>query len=100
MRNEKRERSAVANQSPRYTNKNNTKKTQLQVVLQELRKCTRKGITSWDMIVKHHITRTAAYICTLKKMGYGIEAKSETANGQTYSRYWLRDDIDDDWRQM
>lgn len=52
------------------------------------------------MIVKHRITRTAAYICTLRKMGYGIESKNEHGDGVTYSRYWLRDDIDDDWRQI
>ena len=90
---------AVATQYKNH-NHSSTKKTQLQVVLQELRKCTRKGITSWDMIVKHRITRTAAYICTLRKMGYGIESKNEHGDGVTYSRYWLRDDIDDDWRQI
>lgn len=99
MTNTKKGSVAVATQ-PKTQTHNNKKKPQWQVVLQELRRCTRKGITSWDMITKHHITRTASCICTLKKMGYDIESKIETNNGSNYSRYWLRDDIDDDWRQM
>lgn len=90
----KKESVAVATQSKNH-NHSSTKKTQLQIVLEELQWHPRDGITSWDMITKHHITRTAAYICTLKKMGINIVSKNETKDGVTYSRYWMLDDDED-----
>lgn len=79
-----------------HTNDSTTKKPQWQVVLDELVENEEDGITSWDMITKHHITRTAAHIATLKKMGYEIESVNETNNGTTYSRYFLVEDEDEE----
>lgn len=76
-----------------HTNNSTTKKTQWQVVLDELYDNYYDGITSWDMITKHHITRTAAHIATLKKMGYEIKSVNETNNGVTYSRYFVIDEF-------
>lgn len=92
--NKKERATARATQSQNQVN-DTTKKPQWQVVLDELCTCGTKGITSWDMIVKHHITRTAAHICTLKKFGYEIVAKNETNNGVNYSRYWLVEDYEE-----
>lgn len=79
-----------------HTNKSTTKTPQWQVVLDELIESGEDGITSWDMIVKHHITRTAAHICTLKKMGYEIFSALEYHDGKNYSRYWMEVEEDDD----
>lgn len=84
-----------------HTTNGSTKKPQWQVVLEELIESGEDGITSWDMIVKHHITRTAAHICTLKKMGYEIFSTLEYKDGKNYSRYWMEveedeEDFDDD----
>lgn len=79
-----------------HTNKSTTKTPQWQVVLDELIESGEDGITSWDMIMKHHITRTAAHICTLKKMGYEIFSTLEYNNGKNYSRYWMEVEEDDD----
>lgn len=78
-----------------HTSNCTTKKTQWQVVLDELLEAGEDGITAWDMIVKHHITRTADCIFKLKKMGYPIFSVIETNNGKNYSRYWLEDEEDD-----
>lgn len=79
-----------------HTNKSTTKTPQWQVVLDELIESGEDGITSWDMITKHHITRTAAHICTLKKMGYEIFSALEYHDGKNYSRYWMEVEEDDD----
>lgn len=79
-----------------HTNNCTTKKTQWQVVLDELLEAGEDGITAWDMIVKHHITRTADCIFKLKKMGYPILSVIETNNGKNYSRYWLEGEEDDE----
>lgn len=99
MTSTKKESAAVATQSSNREH-DNTARTQMQVVLDELKENKIDGITSWYMITKHHITRTAAYICMLKKRGYRIVSKNETNDGVTYSRYWLIDDTDTEWRQM
>ena len=91
MEKNKKESAAVATQSSSKVN-NNTARTQIQVVLDELMSNKVDGITSWYMITKHHITRTAAHICTLKKLGYKITSMNETKDGVTYSRYWLDDE--------
>lgn len=96
----KKESVAVATQSKNH-NHSSTKKPQWQVVLDELIENGEDGITSWDMIMKHHITRTAAHICTLKKMGYEIFSALEYHDGKNYSRYWMEveedeEDSDDD----
>ena len=89
-----------------HTSNSTTKKPQWQVVLDELYDNYYDGITSWDMITKHHITRTAAHIATLKKMGYDIKSVNETNNSVTYSRYFVIDEFyeienqkDDDERE-
>ena len=92
-----RERADTTTKNTRVND--STKPTQYQVVLEELRKHKEDGITSWDMIASHRITRTAAHICTLKKLGFGIVSKLETNNGKQYSRYFLTDDIED-WGQF
>ena len=79
-----------------HTNKSTTKTPQWQVVLDELIESGEDGITSWDMIVKHHITRTAAHICTLKKMGYEIFSALEYHDGKNYSRYWMEAEEDEE----
>ena len=79
-----------------HTNKSTTKKPQWQVVLDELIENGENGITSWDMIMKHHITRTAAHICTLKKMGYEIFSALEYHDGKNYSRYWMEVEEDEE----
>lgn len=68
------------------------KKTQVQIVLEELQANPERGITSWDMIVRHRITRTAAHICRLKRAGYTIESKLEHRDGKVFSRYWLKEE--------
>lgn len=68
------------------------KKTQMQIVLEELEANRELGITSWDMIIKHHITRLAAHICKLRQRGYVIESELQTRDGKVYSRYWLKED--------
>lgn len=77
--------------------KKNTKKmTQKQVVLRELQKCTKKGVTSWDFITKYHITRAASYVCLLRKEGHKIESKNEHGEGSiVYSRYFYKGGPDD-----
>lgn len=92
--NKKERATAKATQSQNQVN-DTTKKTQWQIVFDELCKHEDDGITSWGMITKHHITRTAAHIATLKKMGYKIESVNETNNGTTYSRYFLRECAND-----
>ena len=87
----KKESAAVATQSS-SKEYDSTARTQIQVVLDELMSNKVDGITSWYMITKHHITRTAAHICMLKKQGYKITSKNETRDGVTYSRYWLDDE--------
>lgn len=86
----KKESAAVATQSS-SKEYDSTARTQIQVVLDELMANKVDGITSWYMITKHHITRTAAHICMLKKQGYKITSKNETRDGVTYSRYWLEE---------
>ena len=66
-------------------------KPQHQIVLEELQANPIDGITSWDMITRHRITRTAAHICFLKKCGYEIVTKPETRDGKVYSRYWIKE---------
>lgn len=93
----KKERAQAMPTTPSvHTDNSNTKRTQWQVVLDELIEQGEEGITSWDMIVRHHITRTAAHICTLKKMGYNILSCNETNDGVTYSRYWLEEQEDEE----
>lgn len=99
MTSTKKESAAAATQSKTHKD-DSTKRSQIQVVLDELENNKVDGITSWYMITKHHITRTAAHICMLKKMGHKIVSKNETKDGVTYSRYWLEDDTDEEWRQM
>lgn len=94
MKNE-REQNKSATPSVHTTN-NSTKKPQWQVVLDELIENGEDGITSWDMIMKHHITRTAAHICTLKKMGYEIFSALEYHDGKNYSRYWMEVEEDEE----
>ena len=97
MMNMKNEREQNKSATPSvHTNKSTTKTPQWQVVLDELIESGEDGITSWDMIVKHHITRTAAHICTLKKMGYEIFSALEYHDGKNYSRYWMEVEEDDD----
>lgn len=92
----KKERAQAMPTTPSvHTDNSNTKKTQWQVVLDELLEAGEDGITAWDMIVKHHITRTADCVFKLKKMGYPIFSIIETNNGKNYSRYWLEDEEDD-----
>lgn len=67
------------------------KKSQTQIILEELEANKERGITSWDMIVRHRITRLAAVICDLRKMGYTIESKIESNDDKRYSRYWLEE---------
>lgn len=93
--NEKERATARATQSQNQINVT-TKKPQWQVVLDELFDHYDDGITSWDMIVNHHITRTAACIATLKKKGYNIVSIIETNNGSNYARYFLDDEEDDE----
>lgn len=90
-KNKKERATARATQSQNHKD-NTTKKPQWQVVRDELIDHEQDGITSWDMISRHHITRTAAHIATLKKMGYEISSVNETNNGVTYSRYFLVDE--------
>lgn len=89
---EKERATAKATQSQNHSH-STTKIPQWQVVLDELYGNYYDGITSWDMITKHHITRTAAHIATLKKMGYDIKSVNETNNGVTYSRYFVIDEF-------
>lgn len=65
------------------------KKTQKQVVLEELKAHRDDGVTSWDFITKHHITRAASYICDYRKEGYDIRSVNEAGEGSVvYSRYF------------
>ena len=93
MASNKKERIAEATQS-KPSNNTTTKKPQWQVILDELYDHMDDGITSWDMITRHHITRTAAHIATLRKVGYEILSVNETHDGVTYARYFV---IDDDY---
>ena len=67
------------------------KKTQEQIVLEELEANRELGITAWDMIIKHRITRLASCICRLKKAGYTIDSELQTRDGKVFSRYWLKE---------
>lgn len=66
------------------------KKSQKDKVLAELQK-RKRGITSWDMITKHRITRLSHLIYMLKKEGYKITSELEAKDGTTYSRYKLEE---------
>lgn len=90
---EKERATAKATQSQNHSH-STTKIPQWQVVLDELIASGEDGITSWDMITKHHITRTAAHIATLRKWGYEIASINETNNGVTYARYIFISDED------
>lgn len=46
--------------------------TQFEIVQSELRRSRGKGITSWDVITKHGITRLAHYIHKLRCDGWRI----------------------------
>ena len=69
----------------------NRVKTQKQQVLSELKLHKSKGVTSWDLIEKYHITRASAYIWELRhKDGLQIAGKQEIGeNGAHYTRYIL-----------
>lgn len=57
---------------------------QRQIIEREL---TEHGhCTAWDMITKHHITRTAKYIHQLRIMGWRIETKYVT-NKDTHTTF-------------
>ena len=81
---------AGASTNPKQQPKNTKKKTQKQIVLAELQRCTKKGVTSWDFITKHHITRAAAYVCELRKEGYQIASKDEGEGSIRWSRYFYQ----------
>ena len=77
--------------SKQQQKKSNTNPSQKQIVLRELKLHKGKGITSWDLIMKHRITRLGARIWELRhKDGLDIESKIEyTADGKRYCRYVL-----------
>lgn len=68
--------------------------TQRQLVLAELKKKGRRGVTSWDLIEKYHITRASAYIWQLRhKYGLDIVSQREVSDsGAWYVRYILNEE--------
>ena len=68
---------------------NNRRETQRQIVIKELKKYPKKGITAWDMITKYHITRLSGIIFVLKKQGFQISTDLEYSDGTHYARYRL-----------
>jgi hypothetical protein len=64
--------------------------TQRDLVIEHLEK-KRKGITSWDAIVKYGITRLAKYIHELRSSGWQIDDVYEidSLTHRRWKRYWL-----------
>jgi ribulose bisphosphate carboxylase small subunit len=66
--------------------------TQLQTILDHLKKKKSAGITSWDAISSYGITRLAHYIHLLRSRGYGINDEYEhdiQDRTHKWKRYWL-----------
>jgi ribulose bisphosphate carboxylase small subunit len=66
--------------------------TQLQTILDHLKKKKSAGITSWDAISTYGITRLAHYIHLLRSRGYGINDEYEhdiQDRTHKWKRYWL-----------
>lgn len=66
--------------------------TQLQTILDHLKKKKSAGITSWDAISTYGITRLAHYIHLLRSRGYGINDEFERDSQDRthkWKRYWL-----------
>ena len=85
---------ALAGASTKSKNQNhsNRQETQKQIVLKELKKHPKGGVTAWDMITKHRITRTSQYILLLRREGYKIITEREPMeNGGHFARYFLRE---------
>ena len=66
---------------------------QEQIVLRELKRRTRKGVTQQDML-KHGVFRLAARVNDLRDKGYDIHTNSEMyinqhGNKVRYGRYFL-----------
>lgn len=81
---------------PKTRSNSNRPATQKQVVLRELKRCTKKGMTAWDFITKFHITRASAYVCMLRKEGHKIDSVNEHGEGSVvYSRYFYKGGPDD-----
>jgi len=66
--------------------------TQLQTILDHLKKKKSSGITSWDAISTYGITRLAHYIHLLRASGYRIADEYEhdrDNRSHKWKRYWL-----------
>lgn len=73
--------------------KSTTKLTKTQVVLRDLKRNSRNGITSLEMFNKYSITRLAVHIHSLRKRGYVIDTIiMESGNGSRYGKYILREE--------
>lgn len=97
-KNTKKKASAKAPTNKQVKNSTKKRKTQEDIVLAHLKRCSKKGITSMEAFSKYHITRLSAKVFTLRKQGYEIltirEANKET--GTHYGRYVLvggKDDV-------
>lgn len=72
-------------------NYNTKPMTQKQIVLRDLKKNTRKGVTSMDMFSKYAITRLSGHIYELRKEGHIIDTVMvEGKNGNMFGRYLYR----------
>ena len=72
-------------------NNSTTKRSQKQVVLRDLERRTRKGISSMEMWEKYNITRLSSIIFRLRMEGYKIDTVMvESASGAKYARYYYR----------
>lgn len=67
-------------------------KNQKQIVLRELREAGDRGITPWEMITRHRITRLSAVIYDLRDENYDIETVRETNGDKNFARYILHED--------
>lgn len=67
------------------------KKSQEAIVLAHMKRCSKRGITSFEAFSKYGITRLSSHIFTLRGKGYEIltirEVNEET--GSSYGRYVL-----------
>ena len=60
---------------------------QEELILQYLKQ--HGSITSWEAIIKYHITRVSAVIFKLKKAGYNITSERCTGDGKQWVKYTL-----------
>ena len=64
-------------------------KTKTDMVLAQLKKAPKKGVTSLDAFMKWRVTRLSSIIYNLKHQGYPITTEIKYEKGRSYAIYRL-----------